>query len=123
MRAGESIHHEFIAITRIRLTWYGVLLMQTSKYGRSALTKSPMINSNFLCSGLVRSPISIKCSFNAKRHLICSLSQHTLLHFGCHSRVHLDGNDFPTSFEDPDGQITGSGTNFQHDIGRFQAGL
>jgi hypothetical protein len=33
-------------------TWYGVLEMHTSKYGRSALTKSPMMSSNFRCSGL-----------------------------------------------------------------------
>lgn len=34
--------------------WYGVFEMQTSKYGKSALTKSPMMISSFLCSGLGR---------------------------------------------------------------------
>lgn len=38
-----------------RLTWYGVLLMQTSKNGKSVLQKSPIMMSSFRCSGLRRS--------------------------------------------------------------------
>lgn len=38
--------------TRGEDIWYGVFEMQASKYGKSALTKSPITTSSFRCSGL-----------------------------------------------------------------------
>lgn len=52
--------------------WYGVFEMQTSKYGRVALTKSPIIISSLRCSGLC----SVKLSEPKKRGGIRTFPAH-----------------------------------------------
>lgn len=100
-------------------TWYGVFEMQTSKYGSSALTKSPIISSNFRCSGLCLDQPLVPAHGPEND----SLAEDTLRHFAGHPRVHLDRDDFPALFEDADGKVACSGTDFEDDVGLFEVGL
>ena len=52
-----------------------------------------------------------------------SLSKNTFLHFGRHTRIHLDRHYLLTLLEDPDGEIARPGTHFQYNIGWFEVGL
>lgn len=52
-----------------------------------------------------------------------SLSKDTLLEFGRHTRVHLNRDTLLGLLEDPDCQVTGSGSNLEDDVGRLQVGL
>lgn len=94
--------------------------MHTSKYGRSAFTKSPMISSNLRCSGLYTDqhtpyPASVPRSN--------SLAKNTLRDFTRHSRIHLHCHDFPTLLEYPHGKVPRSGTDFEDDVRLFQVCL
>lgn len=52
-----------------------------------------------------------------------SLAHESLLDLGRHARVHLDSDALLDLLENADRQVTGSGTNLKHDVGRFQERL
>jgi len=52
-----------------------------------------------------------------------SLPKDPLLYLRSHSRIRFDRHDSSTVGEDPDGEITGPGTDFEDDIGGFEIRL
>lgn len=52
-----------------------------------------------------------------------SLSLYTLAQFGSHAWVHLYNGSLFSLFEDTDGQVTSTWTDFEHHVGRLEVGL
>lgn len=51
------------------------------------------------------------------------LPLYSLRYFGGHSGIELDGDDFPRRLQDANSQVTGTGTDFEDRVGRFQFGF
>src|SRR5437016_10012799 len=99
--------------------------MQTSKYGRSAFTKSPIMTCSFRCSGLdhERGVTSVALLSFGEWKLKDSLSLNAFDQFCRHPWIHFNGRTLFGLLKDTDCQISRTRTHFQNFVSRFYVRL
>ena len=100
--------------------WYGVLLMQTSNWGKSSLMASPNSTSSFFCAGV---PCTRLLSSAAMPVVLTSADASQLQCYSLLTRIQLDGDQTAGFLEDSNADISGTWTNFEYDICGLKVGF